>query len=302
MGGILGWALPLACTVLSYGLAGGFWKLADLSTGQFCLLFVLAKVVLNTGYWIGLGCPRVEWNAFLRYTLLGQVINGFAWAGYFSALATGPAAIVQTVTAAYTALAAVLAVIFLKERLVAIQVVGVAMVVGAGMLLGYGGGSDGSAGQAGWFAYSLVTLLCWGMAVVVFKHAYNQEGANDAVFSLGNLLGMAVTLLPFGFMTTSGGERWAAGLVPLAWLVVILYAVGDLTLFAAINRGPATIVSPLSGLYPIPTIAYSALVLHEAVLGSQWVAIAMVLVAIVLVVPADDNPVMKLLRPASSKE
>lgn len=290
---MLSWALPLTVTVLSYGLAGGLWKQASLGNGQFCILLVVAKTVLNWLTWAVFSRQPPRLNPFLKYALLGQIVNGIAWIFYFRALQSGPAAIVQTVTAAYTALAALLALVFLKERLVAVQLVGITMVIVAGMLLGYGGGPGETTALGGWFVASLITLLCWAVAVTVFKHAYHQEGANDYIFFLANWAGMLLMLLPYGLYAA---EPWTGGDLKLAWLIVGLYALGDLTLFAAINRGPASIVSPLSGLYPIPTLAYSALVLKETVLDVQWAAIGMVLVAIVLVVPAPDNPILKLFK------
>lgn len=284
------WALPLSCTVLFYGLAGGVWKQAALTNAQFCLLMVAMKLLLNPAAWLASGRPTVRWNAFLRWTLLGQFFNGLAWIFYFRALESGPASLVQTITSAYTALAAILAMIFLRERLVTVQKLGIALVIAAGLMLS---GGSGSLEWSGWFASSLGTLLCWGVAVVIFKHAYNQEGANDAVFFIGNVLGMLCTMLPYGLLSLEGNWQGAAG---LGLVVVALYAVGDLTLFAAIHRGPAAIVSPLSGLYPIPTLIYASVVLQESITRMQWLATAMVLVAIVLVVPADENPVRQWLQ------
>jgi drug/metabolite transporter (DMT)-like permease len=289
----LHWALPLSCTVLFYGLAGGVWKKAELTAPQFCLLMVLVKTVLNWGTW-AVTRPSIRLNAFLRYTLLGQLFNGLAWIFYFRSLETAPTAavpLVQTITAAYTALAAVLALVFLKERLIAVQMVGVALVVIAGVMLGGDPNSGSTLQWGGWFVYSLLTLLFWAIAVVIFKHAYNQPDSNDSVFFIGNWVGMLLTLLPYAL--ANGAVVPALG---LGWVIVLLYAVGDLTLFAAIGRGPAAIVSPLSGLYPIPTLIYSAAVLHERILPLQWAATAMVLVAIVLVVPAEENPIRLWLK------
>ncbi len=279
------WALPLLCTVLFYGLAGGLWKQATLSAGEFCLLLVAVKLLLNPAWWACSGAPRPRMNAFLAWSLLGQVGNGVAWICYFKAFETGPAALVQTITSAYTALTALLAVLFLKERLVGIQMLGIALVLLAGALLSSGATGGGS---GAWLAFSLGTLLSWGVATAIFKHAYAQEGANDAVFFLVNLAGMGLTLVPFGL--SQGGFPKALG---LGLVVVFLYALGDLALFAAIARGPAAIVSPLSGLYPVPTLIYSALLLHEVISPRQWVATALLLAAIVMVVPAAENPFLR---------
>jgi drug/metabolite transporter (DMT)-like permease len=220
------------------------------------------------------------------------MVNGIAWICYFKALSTGPAAIVQTITAAYTALTVILALIFLRERLVAIQVLGVAMVIGSSVNLGFNSGAH-SGGQGNvWFYASLGTLASWGICTAIFKHAYNQEGANDTVFFLTNWVGMGLTVLPFGL--SQHGARLPESGLGLGILIVLFYCIGDLALFAAINRGPASIVSPLSGLYPLPTIAYSALILKEQISTPQWVSVGVVLVALVLIVPAPDNPVLRL--------
>lgn len=299
----LRWALPLACTVLFYGLAGGLWKQSSLLYGQFCILFVATKTLTNWGAWLGSSRPNPlapESRSFLKWAVLGQLFNGLAWICYFKALSTGPAAIVQTITAAYTALTVVLALLFLKERLVAIQLTGVALVIGAGIALGLSSGPSQDGEGKIWFVASLGTLLSWGICTAIFKHAYNQNGSNDQVFYLTNWLGMTLTILPFG-LSQLGDEPWGQG-IGLGVLIVLLYSLGDLTLFAAINRGPASIVSPLSGLYPLPTIVYSSLVLKEQISPLQWGAVGVVLVAIVLVVPASDNPILKLLGRSTSDD
>lgn len=296
MSGVLSWVIPLTCTVLFYGLAGGLWKQSSLLYGQFCVLFFAVKSLTNWGTW-SMGARQnplaPERREFLKWAVFGQIFNGLAWICYFKALSTGPAAIVQTITASYTALTVVLALIFLKERLVAVQFVGVALVIGAGVTLGLTSGSTVGGDGHLWFLASLGTLFSWGVCTAIFKHAYNQSGSDDQVFYLTNWLGMGLTILPFG-LTQLGNEPWGDGF-GLGLLIVFLYCLGDLTLFAAINRGPASIVSPLSGLYPVPTIVYSALILKENISTLQWLAVGVVLVAIVLVVPASDNPILKLL-------
>ncbi len=289
--------LPLATTILAYGLAAGIWKSAALTAGQFCVLFVVVKVVTNLGAWAAFSRKSIfeqESRAFIRWCAFGHILNGLAWICYFTALSTGPVAIVQTVTAGYTALSAVLALIFLKERLVAVQALGIVLVIAAAMMIGYATGGAGEAGSdRTWFIASMMTIAFWGGAMVFFKHAYNQPGADDWRFFVVNFIGMALTVLPYG-LTQLEGATWAPEALGLGLVIVFLYAVGDLTLFAAISRGPAAIVSPLSGLYPIPTIVYAALVLDESINGLEWIAMAMVLVAIVMIVPAKDNPILRI--------
>jgi drug/metabolite transporter (DMT)-like permease len=284
----MAWLLPLLCTVLFYGLAQGIYKQVPLSAGHFCLLLVLAKTFLNWGSFLGFG-PRPlvppRGRRFLAVALVGQGVNGLAWIGYFLALDRGPAALVGTITAAYTAVAVVLAVLFLGERLWPAQAVGVGLVVLAGALLGYSTGDPATAGATGegWLALSLLTLCGWGVAVCIFKYAYGLPGADDHRFFVTNWAGMGLTLLPYGLLSAHGAAFNPSALL-LGLVIVLFYAIGDLTLFRAIRLGPAALVSPLSGLYPLPTLVYSALVLHERITPIQWLATVLVLCAIVLIV------------------
>ena len=125
---MLSWALPLTITVLGYGLAAGLWKSASLTPAAFCVLFALMKTPTNWVAWGLSGRPNpFAAPRFLRWAALGQFLNGFAWILYFKAMSAGPVAIVQTITAAYTALAAILALVFLRERIVWVQMIGIAM-------------------------------------------------------------------------------------------------------------------------------------------------------------------------------
>jgi drug/metabolite transporter (DMT)-like permease len=289
---LLSWAIPLLVTILSYGLAAGIWKHAALSAGQFCLLFVATKTVTNWGAWAAFSrIPLAgrDLKRFYLWALVAQLFNGLAWIFYFTALSNGPVSIVQTVTAAYTAVSVILALIFLKERVSTKQVAGIALVVVAAMLFGWrGGGESESATSSLWFTASLATLLFWGVTMVAIKSAYNQAGADDYRLFIANWLGMLLTVAPYGAWA-SQGETWAPEAIGLGLVIVLLYCIGDLTLFAAIKRGPASIVSPLSGLYPIPTIIYAALVLGEKITMIDGAGIAMVLVGMLLIVPKEEK-------------
>lgn len=283
------WPALLVVTVLCYGLAQGLYKQVPLETGHFCLLFVAVKTVLN---WIPSAVlrppPLLEARSrrFVGIALLGQIINGGAWISYFLALSRGPAALCGSITAAYTVIPVVVALVLLRERLAPRALIGVALIIAAAVLLGYGGGGGGAA-QGGWLVLSLVTLVLWGAATSLFKVAYNQEGAEDARFFVLNWLASLLTLLPYGLyeVSQSAGAAVSASVLLGGLAIVLLYGIGDLALFAALRRGPASLVSPLSGLYPIPTTVYAALVLHERLAPAHWAAVGLILTATVLLVP-----------------
>jgi drug/metabolite transporter (DMT)-like permease len=294
----IAWVPLLAIGVLSTGLAAGVWKHAGIDMARFCVLYVAGKTVVSVGFWPARGRQHGAGSRpFLAFAALAAVLNGLAWVAYLIAFERGPLAIVQTISAGYSAVATVLAVVFLRERLLGAQAVGVALVVVASMVLCYAGEAPSAGSRGGWLPTSLASAAFWGANAVVAKHAYGLPGADQPRFFAVHGLGLAATVLPYGLWLAAGraeGARPAGGILP-ALLVVLLYLAGDLGIYGAMMRGPASIVHPIFGLYAIPSIAYVALVLGDRPGALEWSAIAVASAGVILVLPAADNPLIRLL-------
>ena len=61
-----------------------------------------------------------------------------------------------------------------------------------------------------------------------------------------------------------------------------MMAGGDLGVILATRNGPVSIVTPLTGAYPLVTLGFAALALKEKVSRLQWVCIVMILVGMFL--------------------
>jgi drug/metabolite transporter (DMT)-like permease len=59
-------------------------------------------------------------------------------------------------------------------------------------------------------------------------------------------------------------------------------ALGGLMAAIAYKKGPASIVTPLSGAYPVVTLGFAWAILKERPSRLQWVAIASILAGFVL--------------------
>lgn len=285
------WVPALAVAILCNGLAAGVWKHAGADTATFCVLYAIGKTVVGAGLAVSYVAPqrplerRRGSRPFLGAALLAAVLNGLAWVAYLVAFVRGPLAIVQTVTAGYTAVAAVLAVLWLRERLGRVQALGVGLVVAAGMLLGYSGSAAEGGGQGGpWVAAALAATGLWGASVVVAKYAFGLPGADHPRFFIAQGIGLLMTVLPFG-LSFARADLPATASAVATLAVVALYIAADLGTYLALARGPASVVNPLAGLYPIPTIAYAILVLGDIPDGIGCAAIAMALPGMLLAVP-----------------
>jgi transporter family protein len=283
------WLLPLAATVLFYGLAQALTKqfIANMSAGVFVLLDVIAKLIINgTAYLLWAKVNPFDANAgrFVVLSLIGNAINGIAWLYYYKALEKGSVSIVGTITAAYPTVTVLLAWMFLGEKLLPLQYAGIAVIILAGLLITYQKDTSTAYGPGDrWILHAGVTFLLWGVASAIFKAAFNAAGADTISFFVHNALMFSLVLVPYGLKDTRGKSWGTRKELALAMIPVTLFCIGDLALFRAIELGPASIVTPLSGLYPIVTLLYVWPVLKERVSRQQGAAIALSLVAILLI-------------------
>lgn len=287
------WVLPLAATVVFYGLAQALTKqfMANVSAGAFIILYVILKVLINgaaVATWPHQPFRGGQATSFMVLALVANALIAGAWVLYYLALESGKVSLVGTLTAVYPAVTVILAGVFIggAERLIPLQYVGIALVIGAAGLIGYQKDEDEGARGRKWLWLSLGVVLLWGAGLYFAKVAYGVDPAAtpgwDGNYLAANAMAVAAILLPYGLWSTRGrlgsAREWLPALVPTA-----LFVLGDVTLFRAVNTGPASIVTPLSGLYPIVTLLYVVPILKERISSTQKAALALTFVAIVLV-------------------
>ena len=129
---------------------------------------------------------------------------------------------------------------------------------------------------APWFWFAVVTLVSWGIVGLLQKLSTNHISAESSLIWLvvGYLL-LEPLLYPGKSLFTYSGWN-------LTWALLsgALNALGALALFAALkNGGKASIVAPLTALYPLVVIVIVPFVLHESITHLQMVGILCTLIA-----------------------
>jgi drug/metabolite transporter (DMT)-like permease len=287
------WLVPALLALSLYGVGQGFVKkyIADVAPARFCLFFVVAKSVVNIGYYLVTDHPAPlsgEAPAFWALGIFAYVLDGLGWIFYFRSILLGPITIVGTLSAAYPALTVLFAAIFLGERLLPAQYTGVAMVIAGCVMLSYSpAGSSQKPTDRAWIGLAATALVLWGSAQTIVKYAYGFDGAHDSFMALCNTVGGGLTLGTYGLLygrraagTASTSERareWSRSFLPMSMM-----AGGDLGVIVASRYGPISIVTPLTGAYPIVTIAFAAIVLRETVHLLHYMGIAAVLIGMYL--------------------
>ncbi len=131
-----------------------------------------------------------------------------------------------------------------------------------------------------WLTYALLCLLFWGIWGVVLKYV-SARLAWYQVYVLANAAVVAVTLLVA--YKYSDGLSAGPGIAVLAFTAGLLGTVGYLFLILSLaSGGQASIVIPLTALYPALTAVLSIFVLREGVSAYKVLGIVLAVIAIML--------------------
>lgn len=129
-----------------------------------------------------------------------------------------------------------------------------------------------------WLWYSILTLLAWGIVGLLQKLSTNHVSAESSLIWL--VVGFLL-LEPFFYRGPAIFHYTKVNLI-YALLSGLLNAVGAWALFASLKSGgKASIVSPLTALYPVVVIALVPFLLHESVPRLQWAGVGCALIAVI---------------------
>lgn len=280
------WLTPTLIALFLYGLGQGLVKkyAAEVSPARYCLYFWLAKSLVNLFWWAYNGHP----NPFGNMTLVGlgtlaYVLEGIGWICYYESIVSGPITIVGTLSAAYAAPTVLFLYLFLGEKLVGIQYAGVALVILGCAGLSYSPPDpDAKVTDRRWIPLAITALIVWGLWNTLVKYCYDKHAAVQEVMSVYNVFGAGLTLGLYGFLFR--GKAGAAGEFARAALPMAVMAGGDLAVIVAyaVPNVRASLVTTISGAYPIVTLFFATTVLKEKITPLQWVAIALCLAGMFL--------------------
>ena len=228
---------------------------AAISIPTSALLFVAAAP-------IGLAGTTPVWSALPIFLVVGLVFPAAATLITFEANRRLGPVITGSLGNLAPVFAVLLAFVLLGEPLRLGQMLGLAIIL-AGVLALTSPGGRAEAGWVSWYlALPLVTAALRGFIQPVIKLGLAVWPSPFAAVLVGYLVSAAVVVTALRLRT--GRWRPQANARGLAWFagVGICNGLAVLLMYAALARGPVTIVSPLVATYPLVTVAASALARH----------------------------------------
>ncbi len=214
----------------------------------------------------------------------------------------GEASVVFPLSGMYPLVTLILARVLLKERLNRVQGFGIALALVAIYLFSAQQGSHALSGWhdvvSAWMGYSLLTLLLFGMSCITqkFTTRYISDELSTIFFTVGFVaLGILIWLVgppPWNL----SAKDWAVGIA-----VGLLMAIGTLALFGAMRRGKASIVTPLTAMYPLVTVILAVIFLNERLDLTKIAAIAIALIAAMALSKEDGEQPVTVAYPSPER-
>ena len=206
----------------------------------------------------------------------------------FQALTVGPAYLIFPVIALSPGITVLLAIVFLRERIPRLAVVGVLAALAAIVLFSISTGSD-DVSTGPWLLFAILICVAWGVQAFFMRKAA-MVGVNDGT-TFGYMTVSGMLLIPVAFLMMGGfpgGFGWQApGLTAGTQL---LNAFGALFLVMALSRGKASIVAPFTNaLAPVLTIVLSLVIFQALPSVYAGIGIVLALIGSTLMVYSDEK-------------
>lgn len=278
------------CSLAIYGVTQVIAKFAvgSLNAESMVALNFLTSVPVYVFILVG---ALVLWGEYLDhleyvfYALIGASTARGGYYIYLEALEKGDVSMVGSITAAFPAITAVLAVTFLGEKPNLINAAGIALIISSMVVLSYSRGNRAgkTAHSRSSLLLSLTTMIIWGVGGIFIKLALDG-------LPLIAYLGVYPLILPpiaFAYLRHRKATwrvflpKWAVPVI-LAIVVAELWQLAYFAETSAISVGSASIVFPLISAYPVVTILGARAFLKERLSHREMLLIVAVIIGIVL--------------------
>lgn len=216
-----------------------------------------------------------------RWTL-GFLSTSAGWVLFVQATALGDISLVQPLMSAGDLLLVILAVVFLNERLVTVEWLGVVLTVFGAVALSADAGESAMTGYAGHRLLGLIAVLL--IAVIALLLGIRRSGRPEILLALvvgmcfgaGSILTKALTngYSDPGHMVAT----WAILIDPLLLAVVAANVAGLVLLQAAFQRGRAAVIVPIQlALANAVTVIAGVAIFAEHITNLRAIGILLIL-------------------------
>lgn len=226
--------------------------------------------------------PAVEWRYIISY---GLTVGVGQFACLFYALEIGmPAGVASVVLQSQAFFTLLFAHFFLKEKVVKIQLVGLAIAASGLYLIGMEANTSPlSAIPLGAFLFTLLAASFWGLSNIITRQASQRAVAKGVKLDMLSLIVWSSLIPPIPFFLlalffNSPLELWQAmsslngmSIFAILYIAILATVLGYGVWGSLLMKYNASRVAPLSMLVPIAGLITAQIVLGERLSILQWV-------------------------------
>lgn len=278
------WLSYSLITIALFGLWGFVSTLITKNVDPLTVQILSTIGLLPVAFMLAFSRNLRKGSHFARGILLATatgVVGGAGNVSLYKALQLGgEGSVIVPLTGMYPLVTVVIARFLLKERLNRIQSVGIGLALVSIYLFSPreapGATVSWRAAFSPWMMYGVVALLLFGIACITMKLSTRciSDELSTIFYTVGYIL-LAIVIVVTGSVNWNlSWKNWGLGI-----LVGLLMASATLTLFVAYRWGKASVVTPLTALYPLVTVILAALILKEHLGITEVIAIALALTA-----------------------
>ncbi|MGH2498841.1 MAG: DMT family transporter [Candidatus Limnocylindria bacterium] len=273
MGAALGWGIADYSAALSSRRIGVFWTMLGM---QVVGTLAYAAALLALGRWPALSLAQ------LPYAVALAVLGFLALLVFYRALALGPIAVVSPIAGAYLAVAILLIVAFLGERLSLAQTGAVGLTF-AGVVLA---STDlrTLAATVGrplpGVGLAVLAMLGFGAWAALLAQATRVQDGLATVLLLRVASVVILAALALGLRSALPARRDGAVLA-LVVTVGLFDTLANVLYVLGVQSGHATIVATGSGVYPVVPALLAITVLGERLAPNQYAGVALLVAGLV---------------------
>ncbi len=259
------------CSLLVYGLTQVLAKAAVRSVNAASMVSVnfLVSIPIYLVFLVAtlfLVDPGILKPEYILYSVIGASTARGGYYVYLTALEKGSVTMVGSITAAYPAITATMAVLVIGEEISRLNIAGIIVIISSMVALSFlhGRQADAVGFSRAALLLSLVTFFVWGFGAVFIKLALLHVPliAYLAVYPFV-LPPLALAYLRHKRATREViFPKWSVPVMAAA-AVAILWQLAYFAETGAVSRGAASIVFPIISAYPIVTIVGARAFLGE---------------------------------------
>ncbi|RAL27083.1 EamA family transporter [Thermoflavimicrobium daqui] len=141
-----------------------------------------------------------------------------------------------------------------------------------------------------WFVLALISSLTFGLAGFMMKASSAKQGSTDHLLwglYFSGTLGFLIWVL------LTGTWSWDFASILSGIIIGIGSAAGNLLFMKALDHGPASLTSPIVNSNVVFTVALSVIFYGEKLSLSEWIGIALLIIAIIIL-PIDPDEKLRI--------